>query len=149
MQFPFADCYYNNARGEWNMSMVDVVAADTRLCNNCVEQKSLSNFRPRNREGSLRHNECSQCHNARERLRRAAKKDRELQAFVKALAARRDASVVVNMSKVIVRSFGGLHGFAEEWNRQQKRAMTESPTVAYRFLMASLKIMELASRFDR
>ena len=123
--------------------------APTKLCRVCVEHKSLSQFRPRNREGSLRHNECSSCHNARERLRRAAKKDKAVAAFVRQLSARRDATNVIRMSTVILRSFGGLHGFAEEWNRQQKRAMLESPAVAYRYLVASLRIMELASRFER
>ena len=65
------------------------------------------------------------------------------------LAARRNTDRIVLMAKAVIRSQGGLHGFAEEWRRQQKRAMTESPEIAYRYLSATLRLLELADRLGR
>ena len=132
--------------GEAKVNMVDTT---TKVCRICAEPKTITEFRPRSHDGSQRQSECRTCHNESERIRRAAKTNRKLQAFVTALAARRDADRIVGMAKIVVRSFGGLDEFAREWNRQQKRAMTESPVVAYRYLTAALRLMELASRFER
>ena len=123
--------------------MVDV---GTKLCRICVEHKSFSEFRARNRNGSQRQSECRTCHNESERIRRAAKTNRKLQSFVTALVARRDADRIVKMAKVVLDSQGGLHNFGQEWRRQHQRAMTEDPKTAYRFLVAALRLMEWASR---
>lgn len=131
------------------MSMIDAATAATKVCRICGEQKSRSEFRPRSRDGNQRQSECRTCHNANERLRRAARNDRAVAAFVKGLAARRDADRIVLMAKAVLDSQGGLHGFAEEWKKQQRRAMTESPEIAYRYLSATLRLIELADRLGR
>ena len=84
-----------------------------------------------------------------ERLRRAARKDRAVAAFVKGLAARRDLEHIVLMAKSVIKPQGGLHGFAAEWKRQHQRAMVESPAIAYRYLSATLRLIELADRLGR
>ena len=84
-----------------------------------------------------------------ERLRRAARKDRAVAAFVRKLAARRNTDRIVMMAKAVLDSQGGLHGFAAEWKRQHQRAMTESPAIAYRYLSATLRLLELADRLER
>ena len=128
------------------MSTIDTT---TQVCRICVEQKTITEFRPRSRDGGPRQNECRQCHNESERIRRAAKTNEKLQAFVTALAARRDVDRIVKMAKIVLDAQGGLHNFGEEWRRQHQRAMTEDAKTAFRFLMAALRLMELANRLDR
>ena len=131
------------------MSTIDDNAANTRICGNCAEQKKITEFRRRRRGASGRENKCRTCHNASERLRRAAKKDKAVANFVKALAGRRNINQIVFMARVVIRSFGGSDGFAREWRRQKDRAMAEDPKTAFRFLMATIRLMELADRLDR
>ena len=130
------------------MSTFDAPTAATKVCRICGEQKTVSEFRPRSRDGSQRQSECRSCHNLNERLCRAARKDRAVAAFVKGLAARRDLDRIVLMAKAAIKSQGGLQGFAEEWRRQHQRAMTESPETAYRYLSATLRLLELGARLE-
>ena len=131
------------------MTTIDAATAASKVCRICGEQKTISEFRPRNRDGNHRQSECRACHNTGERLRRAARKDRAVAAFVRDLSARRDADRIVLMAKAVLRSQGGLHGFAEEWKRQHQLAMVESPEIAYRYLSATLRLIELGDRLER
>ncbi len=131
------------------MSTIDAATAATKVCRICGEQKTVTEFRPRRRDGSQRQSECRECHNLNERLRRASRKDRAVKAFVRKLASRRDADRIVLMAKAVLRSQGGLQGFAAEWKRQHQRAMVESPATAYRYLSATLRLIELADRLGR
>ncbi len=68
---------------------------------------------------------------------------------MKDLSARRDLDRIVIMAKAAINAQGGLDGFAEEWKKQQRRAMTESPATAYRYLSATLRVLEMADRLER
>ena len=131
------------------MTTIDAAAPATKICRICGEQKTLSEFRPRNRDGNQRQSECRTCHNTGEKLRRAAQKDRAVAAFVRDLAARRDLDRIVLMAKAVLKSQGGMHGFVEEWKRQYQRALTESPAIAYRHISAVFRLLELADRLER
>ena len=91
------------------MSTIDTATPDSKTCRICGEQKTISDFRPRSRDGNQRQSECRECHNLNERLRRAARKDRAVAAFVRDLSARRNTDRIVMMAKAVLDSQeGGL-----------------------------------------
>lgn len=117
----------------------------TRLCNTCLEEKPITEFRLRSRNGSDRQKQCRECHNQSERLRLNAKRNRHNQREIgknltRLSRAYTEAQVLQTCSQML-KQFGGLEGFLQEMIEYQRRSLKKGGFGAYRCIESILRLL--------
>jgi hypothetical protein len=117
-----------------------------RRCESCLVQYPLEQFRRRRRGEESRARQCRQCHNLRERLRRAGIRHRISRSrMAKAMTHLRhctDATRAVTFCAEMVQHLGGAEGFVNAWKGCIDRDLEKGGLPAVRHLTVLLKLME-------
>lgn len=94
-----------------------------RLCTECWEVKPIERFRRRRKGSEERSRECYACHGRMEAERRARKRGKRVERFVRQTALERDLERVSAAVALMVEGFGSLEAFCSDWTSQLKAAM--------------------------
>ncbi len=128
-----------------------VASTETRLCEQCVTERPLGDFRRRSRNGSARMRQCRGCHNEDERRRRAnrqarAKNGRMTKSLTK-LSEERNNKRLEKLARAVFDEFGGLAGFVAAFAAYRAKAMKRGGLAALRSFEFVLRMQQyLAER---
>jgi len=113
-----------------------------RLCSTCLTSQPIEQFRHRRRGRPERVGECSGCHAARERQRRAKGKEKWLTSMLGAIAQEgrspRTPGRLSGLASEVVRRLGGPDPFT----RQLVAHLRAAPPGSRRALVGHMAIME-------
>lgn len=117
-----------------------------RLCEHCLLPKPVEEFRRRSRNTNSRMSQCRACHNASERLRRAAQRERlgrrEMRKMLTALKNQQTDRQVKAICREMVERFGGVNGIVEVWGRCFERDRHVGGYATLRHVQAVLRLTE-------
>lgn len=117
-----------------------------RLCEHCLAPKPLEDFRRRHRAGAARMRQCRDCHNAAERMRRAARRDRlnrrQMAKMLTAVKNQRSDLQIKALCREMAGRFGGIAGIVEAWQRSLDIDLQKGGYPAFRHLTAIMRLSQ-------
>ena len=117
-----------------------------RLCRSCHFVRPIREFRRRHRAGHTRFNQCRQCHNQAERLRkqhrRGCIKRHTLQRQLTALKNQRTTRGIEHAYLSLCKHVGGTEGLLRLWTEAMERDMAAGGFKAYRHIATILRLMQ-------
>lgn len=117
-----------------------------RRCESCLSQYPLQQFRRRRSGEGARVRECRQCHNLKERLRRAGVRHRICRSrMAKAMTRLKNCTAAARVPVFcaeMVQHIGGAEAFLEAWKACIDRDLEKGGLTAFRHLAVLLKFME-------
>lgn len=132
--------------GQQQVTSTGAAIATIRRCESCLTQRPLEEFRRRYRGRESRVRCCRQCHNLRERHRRAgirnrsrrSRMSRSMTDLKNCTAAARVPAFCAEM----VQHLGGADGFLNAWKDCIERDLEKGGLPAFRHLAVLLRFME-------
>jgi hypothetical protein len=117
-----------------------------RLCESCLLQYPLEQFRHRRCGGEALMRQCRLCHNQAERLRRQRKRgwlaDRQFRQHLTSLKNQRTARGLERVYLDLIREFGGTSGLLKMWTQAIEKDMATGGFRAYRHIASILRLMQ-------
>ena len=117
-----------------------------KLCNFCLIERPLEQFRRRYQHSNERVNQCRLCHNQAEQLRRHRKRGwltkRQFHQHLTSLKNQRTARGVEKVYLNLVRLCGGTEGILEMWTKTIERDLKAGGFKAHRHIASIIKLME-------
>ncbi|QDT51692.1 hypothetical protein Pan258_57840 [Symmachiella dynata] len=126
--------------------MTTTTTAPTRLCEQCLTAKPISQFRRRTQSGSARLHQCRDCHNAYERARLSRKRqqrdDRRISKALTQIKNESNGKRLELLCAMLVRQFGGTEGFASAWFNFHQRAAERGQAAALRSFESVFRLLK-------
>ena len=117
-----------------------------RRCESCLSQHPLEQFRRRRQGGEARMRQCRQCHNLRERVRRAGIRygasRRDMAKAMTQLKNNTAAARVPAFCAEMVQHFGGADQFLNAWKDCIDRDLEKGGLSAFRHIAVLIQFME-------
>ncbi len=88
---------------------------DFRRCSRCWQDKPIQQFRFKRKAEGIRHEECNQCENERQRAKRRNRNDKAVRDFNYAVRRKRCPEAIALLCQELVRQFGGFANAARIW----------------------------------
>ena len=124
-----------------------------KLCRTCSQCSPIGNFRLRNKHGTKRVNECRDCHNLAERVRRNMKrtagKTKTMEKLLSRINDKRNKNRIGLIVGVLVTEFGGIEGFVDAWLDHYSQAKAKGGFGVLRCLESVLRMMEYSDQLAR
>jgi hypothetical protein len=121
-------------------------ALPVRRCESCLLQQPLEQFRRRRQCGEARMRQCRQCHNLRERVRRAGIRygasRRDMAKAMTQLKNNTAAARVPAFCAEMVQHFGGADQFLNAWKGCIDRDLEKGGLPAFRHIAVLIQFME-------
>lgn len=114
----------------------------TKACCICGQIKPLSEFRRTGARTEFRRAECRQCHATIEPERSAARRQNELQQFLRNLTRTRQLGSAIALVTDVVARLGGAKHVARLWQERIEKASLEQSLAAMRSLISLLALVE-------
>jgi hypothetical protein len=117
-----------------------------RRCESCLRQHPLEQFRRRRQGGEIRMRQCRECHNLRERVRRAGIRygasRREMAKAMTQLKNNTAAACVPAFCAEMVQHFGGADQFLNAWKDCIDRDLQKGGLAAFRHIAILIRFIE-------
>jgi hypothetical protein len=124
----------------------NLIAPPVRRCESCLSQHPLEQFRRRRQGGEARMRRCRQCHNLRERVRRAGIRygasHRDMAKAMTQLKNNTAAARVPVFCAEMVQHFGGADQFLNAWKGCIDRDLEKGGLSAFRHIAVLIQFME-------
>jgi hypothetical protein len=114
----------------------------TKACCFCGQIRPLSEFRRARAGTEFRRAECRQCHATIERERSAARRQKELQQFLRNLTRTRQLGNAIALVTDVVARLGGAKHVARLWHERIEKAPLEQSLSAMRSLISLSALVE-------
>ncbi len=120
------------------------------MCKACCRTLPVDQFRHRWRGRPNRIKQCRACHNAAERLRRAALRSRAGQRVMAKhmtrLKNQRTSRQIAAVCSGMLDAFGGVGGFMDRWQRSFKRDLRTGGYAAFRHFESLFRLLQYCDR---
>lgn len=121
-------------------------SSPVRRCESCLSQHPLEQFRHRRQGGEARMRQCRQCHNLRERVRRAGIRygasRRDMAEAMTQLKNNTAAARVPAFCAAMVQCFGGADQFLNAWRDCIDRDLEKGGLPAFRHIAVLIQFMK-------
>ena len=126
------------------MTESNVPSSQTKICRQCGHLKPVEEFRRLRRgDDNRRHGECRDCHNARQRQGRMARRSTEFRKAVRDLAVSKQDRKIRAAATAVIDLAGGVGRFADLWWEEYHSAKPGG-RVRQNLLFAQLNLMKLS-----